>query len=102
MPLQAILQSFINVILENKWNNYKYNNQILRSNNKIKTTCEIVKVESGKKKKVNKNNNINIQEIHVDGDSTDNPQVIASVYNEYFLSVAEKTLPQDNNTTFVI
>jgi hypothetical protein len=35
----------------------------------------------------------------VDGDSTDNPQVIASVFNEYFLSVAEKTLPQDNNNT---
>jgi hypothetical protein len=35
----------------------------------------------------------------VDGDYTDNPQIIASVFNEYFLSVAEKTLPQDNTTT---
>jgi hypothetical protein len=79
--------------LEAKQNNY--NNQILRSNNKIKTTWEIVKVESGKR--VKKNNNMDIQEINLDGDSTDNPQVTASVFNEYFLSVAEKTLPQDNN-----
>jgi hypothetical protein len=35
----------------------------------------------------------------VDGDSTDNPQVTASVFNEYFLSVAEKTLPQGNNNS---
>jgi hypothetical protein len=34
----------------------------------------------------------------VDGDSTDNPQVVASVFNECFLSVAEKTLPQDTAT----
>jgi hypothetical protein len=78
--------------LEAKWNNY--NTQFLRSNNKIKTTWEIVKEDSGKK--INKNNNINIQGINVDGDSTDNPQVIASVFNEHFLSVAEKTLPQHN------
>jgi hypothetical protein len=82
-----------NVILEAKQNNY--NNQIRRSNNKIKTTWEIVIVESGKR--INKNNNMDMQEINVDGESTDNPQVIASVFNEYFLSVAEKTLPQDNN-----
>jgi hypothetical protein len=62
------------VILEAKQNNY---NQILRSNNKIKTTWELVKVESGKR--INKNNNINTQEINVDGDCTDNPQVIANV-----------------------
>jgi hypothetical protein len=34
----------------------------------------------------------------VDSHSTDNPQVSASIFNEYILSVAEKTLPQDNNT----
>jgi hypothetical protein len=71
------------VILEAKRNNC--NNQILRSNNTIKTTWEIVKVESGKR--INKNNNVGIQEINMDGDSTDKPQVIASA----FLSVAEKT-----------
>jgi hypothetical protein len=82
-----------NVILEAKRNNY--NSQILRFSNKIKTTWEIVKVESGKR--INKNNNTNMQEINVDGDSTDDPQVVAGVFNEYFLSVAEKPLPQDNN-----
>jgi hypothetical protein len=40
---------------------------------------------------------VDIQEINVGGGSTDNPQVIASVFNEYFLSVAENTPPQDNN-----
>jgi hypothetical protein len=82
-----------NVILEAKLNNY--NNQILRSNNKIQTTGEIVKVKLGKR--IHTYNNVDIQEINVDGDSPDNPQVIASVFNEYFLSVAEHSLPQDNN-----
>jgi hypothetical protein len=85
-----------NVILEAKHNNY--NNQILRSNNKIKTTWETVKVG----KRINENNNISIQEINVDGDSTDNPQVIDSVFNEYLLSVAEKTLPQDNDDLLLL
>jgi hypothetical protein len=31
----------------------------------------------------------------VDGDSTDNSQVIANGFNEYFLSVAKKSLSQD-------
>jgi hypothetical protein len=79
MPLQAILQSFVKCHLEAKQNNY--NNQIMRHNNKIKTAWEIVKVESGKR--INENNSINIQEINVDGDSTNNPQVLASVYNEF-------------------
>jgi hypothetical protein len=35
----------------------------------------------------------------VDGDSTDSPRVITSAFNDYFLSVVEKTLPQDNTTT---
>jgi hypothetical protein len=81
-----------NVILEAKRNNY--NNQILRSNNKIKTTWEIVKVELGKR--INKNNNMDIQEINVDGGSTDNPHIISSVCKEYSL-LLKKTLPQDNN-----
>jgi hypothetical protein len=50
----------------------KYNNKILRSDNKIKTTWEILKLEPGKR--INKNNNINIQEINEDGDFTDNLQ----------------------------
>jgi hypothetical protein len=38
-----------------------------------------------------------MQEINDDDDSTDNPQVTASVFKEYFLSVDEKTLLQDTN-----
>jgi hypothetical protein len=66
-----------NVILEAKWNNYS--NQILRSNNKIKATQEIVKAES--RKKINTSNNEDIQEINVGRNSIDNPQVIANVLN---------------------
>jgi hypothetical protein len=40
---------------------------------------------------------MDIQEINVDSDSTDNSQVIAGPFNECFLSVADKTLPQDSN-----
>jgi 5'-3' exonuclease len=86
-----------NVIFEASHKQNNYNDKILRSNNKIKTTWEIVKVESGKR--INKDDNISRQEINVDGDATDNPQIIVNVFNEYFLSVAEKTLPQDNTTT---
>jgi hypothetical protein len=46
---------------------------MLRSNNKIKTTWETVKVESGKK--INKSNNEDIQEINVDSKSTDNTHI---------------------------
>jgi hypothetical protein len=43
-------------------------------------------------KRINRNSNMIIQEINVDGDSTDNPHVTACVFNEYFLLVAEKLL----------
>jgi hypothetical protein len=75
--------------LEAKQNNY--NNQFLRSNNKIKTTWEIVNVEQDKR--VYKNDNIHIKEINMDGDTTDNPQIISGVCNAYFLSVVETILP---------
>jgi hypothetical protein len=74
----------------------KYN-QILRSNNKIKTTWETVKVDSGKR--IHKNNKINMQEINVDGGSTDNPQLVISVFNDYFLSVGEKLSHKTTMTT---
>jgi hypothetical protein len=90
------LQVLTNVIREAKRNNY--NNQILWSNNKIKTTWDIVKLESGKR--INKNNNVNIQEINLD-DSINNPQDIAKVFNEYFLSVAQKISSQvDKNIKY--
>jgi hypothetical protein len=82
-----------NVILDAKQNNY--NNQILVSNNKIKTTWESIRVESSKK--INKSNNEDIQEMNVDGKSNDNPEVIANIFNEHFLSVAEKTHQNNKN-----
>jgi hypothetical protein len=50
-----------NVIPKAKHNNYS--NQILRSNNKIKTAWDIVKVESGRI--IDKNKNINIKETNM-------------------------------------
>jgi len=56
-----------NVIKEAKWNNY--NNQILKSNNAIKTISEIVKLESGRKY-------INevVKLLNIDGITSNNPQ----------------------------
>jgi hypothetical protein len=78
------------VIKEAKQNNY--NRQILESNNKIKTAWEIVKVESGKK-----TINEDVQVLNIDGKSTNNPQSIASAFNEYFLSLVEKIYLNNNN-----
>jgi hypothetical protein len=78
------------VIKEAKQNNY--NSQILESNNKIKTTWEIVKVESGRK-----TTNEDIQVLNIDGKSTSNPQAITSAFNEYFLSLVEKIYLNNNN-----
>jgi hypothetical protein len=51
-----------------------------------------VKVESGK-------NTINedVQVLNIDGKATDNPQAIASAFNEYFLSLVEKIYLNNNN-----
>jgi hypothetical protein len=48
----------------------------LKSNNKIKTTWDIVKVESGKKTV-----NEEVQSLNTEGKSTNNPQAIASAFN---------------------
>jgi hypothetical protein len=61
---------------------------MLRSSNKIKTTWETVKVESGKK--INKSNNEDIQEINVDCKSTDNPHIIVNIFDEYFFQLLKK------------
>jgi hypothetical protein len=69
-----------------------YNSQILKSNNKIKTTWGIVKVESGKKTVNN-----DAQSLNIEGKSINNPQTIASAFNEHFLSLVEKTYSNNNN-----
>jgi hypothetical protein len=51
-----------------------------------------VKVESGKKSV-----NVDVQSLNIEGKSTNNPQAIASAFNEYFLSLAGKTYSNINN-----
>jgi hypothetical protein len=82
------------VITETKRNNY--NSQITESNNNIKTTWEIVKVESGKK-----TNNEDVQVLNIDGKATNDQQATASAFNEYFLSLVEKIYLNNNNTNSV-
>jgi hypothetical protein len=51
-----------------------------------------VKVESGKK-----TINEDVHVLNIDGKSTNNPQAIASAFNEYFLSLVEKIYSNNNN-----
>jgi hypothetical protein len=51
-----------------------------------------VKVESGKK-----TINEDVQVLNIDGKCTNNPQAIASAFNEYFLSLVEKIYLNNNN-----
>jgi Notch-like protein len=51
-----------------------------------------VKVESGKK-----TINEDVQVLNIDGKSTNNPQAIAGVFNEYFLSLVGKIYLNSNN-----
>jgi hypothetical protein len=51
-----------------------------------------VKVESGKK-----TINEDVQVLNIDGKSSKNLQVIASAFNEYFLSLIEKIYVNNNN-----
>jgi archaellum component FlaF (FlaF/FlaG flagellin family) len=62
-----------------------YNNKISKSNNKINTTWDIIKMETCK-------NHINkgIQLINIDGNLITNEQLIANSFNNYFLPVADK------------
>jgi hypothetical protein len=78
-----------NVIKEAKWINY--NNQILASNNKIKTTWKIVKLESGRK-----TINVGVQSLNVDGTSTTNLQHYQNTFNEYFLTLVETKCINNN------
>jgi hypothetical protein len=70
------------VIKKAKKNNY--NSQILESNNKIKNLWEIVKLDSGRK-----NISEETQVLNIDGKSSNNPQTITNVFNEYLLSLVE-------------
>jgi hypothetical protein len=79
-----------NVIKEAKWINY--NNQILASNNKIKTSWAIVKLELGRK-----TINVGVQSLNIVGMFTTNPQAIGNAFNEYFLTLVETKYINNNN-----
>jgi hypothetical protein len=67
-----------------------YNNKILNSTNKMKTTGNIIKSEMG----------TNDQNIH-DGDVSDNLWVIPDSFHNYFLSIAKK-ITQNNKYNNII
>ena len=66
---------------------YYYNNLITKSNNKPKTTWNIVKTITKIKKTAN-----NITIMSVNNKPTNNPLTIVNAFNSYFLSVAENLL----------
>jgi hypothetical protein len=63
-----------------------YNNKICKSNNKIKTTWDIVQTETCKN-----HTNKGTQLINIDGNLITNQQLVAHSFNNYFLTVADKT-----------
>jgi hypothetical protein len=62
-----------------------YNNKICQSNNKIKTTLDIIKTETCKNY-TNKETHL----VNIDGRLITNHQLIANSFNNYFLTVADK------------
>jgi hypothetical protein len=62
-----------------------YNNKVFKSNNKIKTTWDIIKTETHKNR-----TNKGTQLINVDGKLITNQQSIANSFNNYILTVADK------------
>jgi len=59
-----------------------YNNKISKPNNKIKTTWDIIKMET-----CNNHTNKGTQLINIDGNLITNQQLIANCFNNYFLTV---------------
>jgi hypothetical protein len=72
-----------NIIKEAKRLNY--DTQIINSNNAIKTTWKIIKLETDRKA-----NNDNIHSLNIEGRVINNQQTIADTFNNYFLSIAEE------------
>jgi len=62
-----------------------YNSKISKSNNKIKTTWDIIKIETCKN-----HTNKGTQLINIDGNLITNQQSIANYFNNYFLTVADR------------
>jgi len=62
-----------------------YNNKISKSNNKIKTTCDIIKTETCKN-----HTNKGTQLTNTDLKLITNQQSIGNSFNNYYLTVADK------------
>jgi len=62
-----------------------YNNKVSKTNNKIKTTWDIIKTET-----CHNHTNKGTQLINIDGNLITNQQSIAGSFNNYFLTVADK------------
>jgi len=62
-----------------------YDNKISKSNNKIKTTWDIIKMETHKN-----HTNKGTQLINIDGNVITNQQLNANSFKYYFLTVADK------------
>ena len=62
-----------------------YNNKISKSNNRIKTTCDIIEMETHKK-----HTSKGTQLINMDGKLITNQQSFVNSFNNYFLTVTDK------------
>jgi len=62
-----------------------YNNKISKSNNKIRTTWNIIKMVTCKN-----HTNKGTQFVNIDGNLITNQQLTAKTFNNYFLTVADK------------
>jgi len=65
----------------------QYRKQILTSYNKTRTTWNIVKSETGKRR-----GNEEISLLHINGKLIQNQQTIANSFNDYFLTIEEKLM----------
>jgi hypothetical protein len=76
---------------------FYYNNLMIKSNNKPKTTWNIVKKITNKQNTTN-----NITNMNVNNKLCSNPLTIANAFNSYFLSIAENLFNKNfsgKNTT---
>jgi hypothetical protein len=77
--------------------NFHYHGLILNSNNRIKTTWNIIKTVTGKR-----TNNTEVQFLKIDGKLTDNHHVIADSLNDHFLTIADKINSNNAKSDHVI
>jgi hypothetical protein len=64
----------------------EYDNRILTSANKVRTAWMIVNSETGR----NTNRKSGIQSLNVDGNNTENQQIIADALNEHCINIGDK------------